>query len=108
VLTGFDKPAVWNVDIPLPEGRGEQHVGILKNFTNAILDGEALIAPATEGIHSVELANAMLYSAFEETSVKLPLDAAAYAAVLKKKIAESTFVKAEVKSSGVADLSGSF
>jgi predicted dehydrogenase len=108
VLTSFDKPAVWNVDIPLPEGRGEQHVGILKNFTNAILDGEALIAPATEGIHSVELANAMLYSAFEETSVKLPLDAAAYAAVLKKKIAESTFVKAEVKSSGVADLSGSF
>jgi len=106
--TGFEKPAVWHVDIPLPAGNGEQHIGIMKNFTNAILKGEALISPASEGIHSVELANAMLYSAFENTSVNLPLDGAAYARVLKKRIAASTHVKSEVKSSAVADLSSSF
>ena len=27
---GFEKPAVWNVDIPLPAGYGEQHIGIMK------------------------------------------------------------------------------
>jgi len=106
--TGFAKPPVWNVDIPLPAGNGEQHIGILKNFTNAILKGEALIAPASEGIHSVELANAMLYSAFENTAVNLPLDGAAYARILKNKIAESTHVKSKVKAATVADLSSSF
>jgi predicted dehydrogenase len=104
----FEKPPVWHVDIPIPGGKGEQHIGIMKNFTNAILNGEELIAPAPEGIHSVELANAMLYSAFQGGSVELPLDASDYAAVLKKKIAESTYVKPEVKSAGVADLDGSF
>jgi predicted dehydrogenase len=105
---GFDKIAVWNIDIPLPEGNGEQHVGIMKNFTRAILDGEELIAPASEGIHSVELANAMLYSAFESRAVNLPLSASAYSAILKKKIANSTYVKPKVQRIEVSDMSNSF
>ena len=92
------------MDIPLPDGKGEQHVGILKNFTNAILNDERLIAPAGEGIHSVELANAMLFSAFEKTPVDLPLDGAAYERVLQTKISESTYVKPEVKADKIADL----
>ncbi len=103
---GFDKPFVWNVDIPVKAG-GEQHIGITKNFTDAILDKAPLLAPAPEGIHSVELANAMLYSAFQSAPVELPMDAEAYAAVLKKKIAESTYVKAETTDT-VADLSGTY
>ena len=59
-------------------------LGIMKNFTNAILKGETLVAPAEEGIHSVELANAMLYSAFNGAPAELPIDAADYEAVLKK------------------------
>ena len=81
---GFESPPVWNIDIPV-SGDAEQHIGILKNFTNAILKDEELISPAAEGIHSVELANAMLYSAFESTTVELPMDAASYEAVLKKR-----------------------
>jgi len=103
---GFEKPPVWDIEIPLAGGN-EQHVAILKNFTNAILHGEELIAPAAEGIHSVELANAMLYSAFEKTTVQLPMDPASYEAVLKKKIETSTYVKPEsVKE--VADLDGTY
>jgi predicted dehydrogenase len=104
---GFAKPGIWNVEIPIQGGIGEQHVGIMKNFTNAILRGEPLLAPAEEGIHSVELANAMLYSTFHEHAVELPLNGTAYEAVLKKKIAESTYVKT-AGSGEIADLSGSF
>jgi predicted dehydrogenase len=71
-------------------GHGEQHIGILRNFTEAILEGKPLVAPAAEGIKSVELANAMLLSAFEDRAVELPLDAAAYEKALQKKIANST------------------
>ncbi|WP_269526900.1 Gfo/Idh/MocA family protein [Coraliomargarita parva] len=104
---GFGKPDIWNIEIPI-SGNGEQHVGIMKNFTNAILKGEKLIAPAPEGIHSVELANAMLYSGFEKKPVELPLDAAAYEAILKDKIANSTHKKVVSENATVANLAGTY
>lgn len=80
----FSRPPYWQVDIPLPESTGEQHLGILKNFTSAILHGEPLIAPAAEGIHSVELANAILQSSIEDRAVELPLSAPRYARLLTR------------------------
>ena len=80
----FAAPPIWNVSIPLPSHRGEQHVGILKNFTNAILKGETLLSPAAEGIHSVELANAILLSSLEDCSVELPLSAPRFAKLLAR------------------------
>jgi predicted dehydrogenase len=96
----FSKPGTWQVHIPT-DGKGPQHQGILQNFANAILNGEALMAPAGEGIHSVELANAMLLSSFEDRTLDLPIDGLAYEKLLKEKIASSTFVKKDV-STGIA------
>ncbi|MET0792641.1 MAG: hypothetical protein ABW061_14065, partial [Polyangiaceae bacterium] len=59
---------------------------VLENFVAAILEGETLIAPASEGIASVELANAMIYSGFTEQAVRLPLDPALYVAELARRI----------------------
>ncbi|WP_309399694.1 Gfo/Idh/MocA family protein [Cerasicoccus maritimus] len=103
---GFAKPSTWEISIPT-QGFGEQHIGIMKNFVDAILNGAELIAPAAEGINSVELANSMLYSSFTDTTLKLPLDGEAYEAHLKKLIAESTHVK-EVKETGPANLAGTY
>ena len=104
----FEGPETWEILIPT-HGTGDQHVGILNNFADAILDGTPLIAPAAEGIHSVELANAMLLSAWEASPITLPLDAAAYEAALKKRIENSTFVK-HVKEvpTAASDLTASF
>ena len=104
----FSKPGVWHVRIPV-SGAGEQHAGILKNFAAAIRGEAALIAPAVEGIHSVELANAMLLSSFRDQPVAIPLDAPAYASELRKRIAGSTFSKKIVARQGVpADFGKSF
>ncbi|MEW6306795.1 MAG: Gfo/Idh/MocA family oxidoreductase [Verrucomicrobiota bacterium] len=89
---GFAKPETWNVDIPVDVQVGEHHT-ITQNFVNAILDGEPLIAPAAEGVRSVELANAILYSSLIGQTVDLPLDGAAYEAKLNQLIAESKFEK---------------
>lgn len=70
-------------------GKGEQHVGILRNFAAAILDGAPLIAPAKEGIYSVELANAILLSRWTGKAVSLPLSSRNYLKWLERKIAES-------------------
>lgn len=100
---GFSRPETWNVQIPVQGGNGAQHIGIMCNFADAILNGAKLIAPAEEGVHSVELANAMLYSSFTEQTLELPLNAAEYEALLKKKIAESTFEKKVVSEKISAD-----
>jgi len=88
----FGSPEVWNVEIPVTEQRGE-HNAVLRNFADAVLNGAELIAPAEEGIRSVELGNAMLYSSELGRPVELPLDGAAFEEMLKKKIASSRFVK---------------
>jgi len=82
---GFESPPTTPIDTTF-ENTGGQHAEVLQNFVDAILDGAPLIAPAAEGIHSIELANAMLYSTFINDTVPLPLDAAAYEKELKKKI----------------------
>jgi predicted dehydrogenase len=76
--------------------RGGQHVTILENFVAAIRDGASLIAPAVEGIHSVELANAVLWSAWQNAPVELPLDATGYAQQLQQRIASSQFKKTTI------------
>ncbi len=88
----YEKPACWKIRIPIAD-HGEQHTGILKNFTNAILRGEPLLSPGVEGVHSVELINAMLYSSFRDETVTLPLSSAKYAKLLKSLIRQSTFRK---------------
>lgn len=86
--SGFAKPETWDIHIPI-SGTGGQHREILGNFVDAIVQGTPLIAPAEEGIHSVELANAILYSSLKGRVVDLPLDGAAYEAELKKLIQNS-------------------
>ena len=93
---GFAKPEVWNVEIPF-ETIPNQHAVLVQNFVNAILDGEPLIAPGEEGIHSVELANVMLFSSLLNDTVELPMDSAAYEKKLNQLIAESRHEKKVVE-----------
>ena len=102
----FGTPETWKIEIPA-NGNGQQHVGILQNFVDAILDGTPLIAPAEEGINSVELGTSMLFSSFKDKTVELPLNGKAYEAMLKGLIKNSTFKKT-VKEVKMADMSASF
>jgi predicted dehydrogenase len=94
--TGFAKPEVWQADIPF-DNAPNSHALLMQNFINAILEGEPLIAPGEEGIHSVELANVMLYSSLSGQTIELPLDSAAYEKKLNQLIAESKLEKEVVE-----------
>ncbi|MDQ8188380.1 Gfo/Idh/MocA family oxidoreductase [Pelagicoccus sp. SDUM812002] len=97
----FGKPDLWRIEIPF-ENTGEQHLGVLKNFAKAILEGETLIAPAAEGMNSVELCNAMLLSSAEGAEVRLPMDSVRYERLLKERIAASK-PKEKVDEQGAVD-----
>ena len=104
----FARPPAEVMEVSIDgEGHGRQHSGILENFADAILTGAPLIAPAEEGINSVELANAMLYSSLLGRPVDMPLDGAAYEAKLQELIATSTFKK-EVVEQTETDMGKSF
>ena len=85
---GFQKPDAWKIEIPI-SNEPAQHATLTQNFVDSILDGVPLIAPGEEGIHSIELANVLLYSGLLEKTIDLPLDAAAYESKLKELIAAS-------------------
>jgi predicted dehydrogenase len=93
---GFARPDIWNVDIPF-ENAANPHAILVQNFVNAILDGEPLIAPGAEGIHSVELANAILFSSLQEKTLQMPMDSAAYEKTLNELIANSRHEKKVVE-----------
>ncbi len=103
----FAGPGVWECKIPYKEAPYQQHDMIIRNFADAILNGTKLVAPGTEGIRSVELGNAMLYSALNDVTVEMPLDGEAYKAMLMDLIEKSDFVK-EVGDTKIVDLNKSF
>jgi predicted dehydrogenase len=76
------KPAARETTIRLPKA-AELHQVLIRNFVDAILNGTPLIAPAKQGLRSVELANAMIYSSYTDGTVELPLNAAKYSRFLK-------------------------
>jgi hypothetical protein len=103
----YSTPPTTTELIPLLPG-GPWHNTITSNFVSAILDGEALIAPAGEGMASVELSNAMIYSGLSKRTVELPLDAELYAAELSRLVKDSRYVKPEPVSAKSDDMAGSF
>ncbi len=103
---GFVKPDATTEEIPF-ENAVQPHALMTQNFVNAILDGEPLIAPGAEGVNSLELANAMVYSSLLGKTVELPLDGAAWEKKLNQLIAESKSAKKVVKTAA-DDFAGSF
>ncbi|MCQ6275642.1 Gfo/Idh/MocA family oxidoreductase [Bacillus sp. V3B] len=65
---------------------GAQHIAVLENFADNILEGKPLLAPGSDGIKGVSLANAIHLSSWLGKEVELPIDEELYFAELNKKI----------------------
>lgn len=80
----------------------DQHPAVIENFAAHVLDGTPLIAPLTDAVNGVRLANAIHLSAWTGREVSLdPFDEDAYLAELNRRIAaEGAFPLREVQGSG--------
>ena len=93
----FGSPECWNCEIPVADG-GEQHLGILKNFANAIVSGAELLAKGEEGINGLTISNSIHLSSWTGKTVDVknfPDDK--FYELLQEKIKNSTFVKKEAE-----------
>jgi predicted dehydrogenase len=77
----FAAPDVQVETVDLP-GDGGGHLAVHRDLFDAMAQGRRPRADGREGLMSLELANAIIYSSYTERAVKLPLDRAAYAALL--------------------------
>ncbi len=102
VCTGaFGNLESWECKIPLWGGEGEQHNGILKSFTNAILKGEELLAKGEEGINGLTISNAMHLSSWLGEAVDVKnIDEDKFYDMLQDKTKNSTYKKVVKKQHG--------
>lgn len=99
----FAAPECWHCEVPVAKHGGEQHLGILKNFTNAILHGEKLLAPGEEGINGLLISNAIHYSSWTNSWAYLEhFDHEHFYELLQEKIRNSTIEKNIVQKTSTA------
>jgi predicted dehydrogenase len=103
---GFVKPEAHTEPVPF-DSMAAPHAAVMQNFVDAILDGVPLIAPGEEGLGSVELANAIVYSSLLGQTLELPMDGAAWEKKLAQLGAESS-VKKRAMAVDKSDFAGSF
>ncbi|THF73463.1 Gfo/Idh/MocA family protein [Cohnella fermenti] len=104
----FGTPEVWKVEIP-DQGPSPEHAGIMRNFTDAILNGTELVAPGEEGLLGLTISNAIHLSTWTDGWVELPLDEQLHYEELTKRIESSTFRKSEPAEAALpVDLSRTF
>ena len=103
----FGTPECWKCEIPVDFSGGEQHVGILKSYADAVLEGKELLARGEEGINGLTVSNAIHLSAWtgETVDVKNFPDDKFYE-MLQDKIRNSTVVKKSNKV--IADTTGTY
>ncbi len=104
----FPTMDTWDVTVRTEKDTGHEHQDVIEAFVKAVLDPAAkLVAEGEEGIRSVELGNAMLYSGLKGEDVSIPMDTAKFDRMLDDLITRSKFHKKEVKEA-VFDMSNSF
>ena len=87
--TRLDKPPAKAVEIIIDKQDVPDHVAATRSFVAAIQGKGSFIAHGSEGVNSVELANAMLFSSLRDCTVELPLDGDEYEILLNELIKES-------------------
>lgn len=90
----FGMPSFTRETVSLDEGVN-QHARVVQNFVDALTQGSSLLTPASEGLGSLQLANGMLLSQWDDTAIALPIDSHRYEQLLSERIASSSLREAQ-------------
>ena len=90
----FGMPSFTSQTVDLADGVN-QHAQVIQNFVDALTKGSSLLTPAKEGLGSLQLANGMLLSQWDDQPVALPIDCQRYEQLLSERIASSSLREAQ-------------
>lgn len=103
----FGVPEKWICDIPCDFSGGEQHIGILKDFSSAVLEGKELLAKGEDGLCGLTISNAIHLSGWTGETIELKnFPHERFYDLLQEKIENSTVVKKD--NTVVADTTGTY
>ena len=88
VMGGKGDQLYTTEEIENSDGWGVQHGQVLTNFAAKVLGEGELLAPGSDGINGVQLANAVLLSSWLGREVEVPVDEEVYIAELNRRIEE--------------------
>jgi predicted dehydrogenase len=89
IFMGGDMKDIYSEEvIEFEASWGTQHPAVMENFAANILEGAPLLAPGSEGINGVRLANAIHLSSWLGKEVGLDFDEELFLAELNKRIEE--------------------
>lgn len=108
--TKFENIETWYTEVPIKLNVPHNHPYVMERFISAIESGDEslLIAHGTEGINGLTLANSIMLSSFNKTTIELPIDADAYESKLQELIKSSKYQKNTIASIVEEDMSSSF
>ena len=104
---GFVQIPMEEIEVPITE-KETAHLGILQNFTNAILKGEELIAPGVEGINALSIINASHLSDWTDDWVELPVDEELFDELLQEHCDEERMEQRRAAQTGQEKLKGEY
>lgn len=90
----FGMPSFTRRTLDLADGVN-QHAQVIQNFVDTLIKGSSLLTPAREGLGSLQLANGMLLSQWDDKAVALPIDSQRYEQLLSERIASSALREAQ-------------
>lgn len=90
----FGMPSFTRETVSLDEGVN-QHARVVQNFVDALTQGSSLLTPASEGLGSLQLANGMLLSQWDDSAIALPIDSHRYEQLLSERLASSSLREAQ-------------
>lgn len=85
----FPSIETWEIDLLAGQALDDRQ-GLMQNFIDHVLGDVPLVASGIEGVHGLEIGNAMALAALTRQPVDLPLDAQAYDRFLIKMKQNST------------------
>ena len=92
---GFSIPPMEIIEVKT-DGKNQQHAGIINNFANSLLGLEEFFVDGTEGIHGVELMNAIELSGWKNgMAIDLPIDEDEYLRELNCRVNTSRYKKCD-------------
>lgn len=98
----WSRPEIEEVPLKIT-GKQMAHRAVIDNMVRHILCGENLVTPGYSGVDSLELANAITMSSFENKWVKLPISRSRYDKLLAHLRKTSKFAKKTGREQRVTD-----
>ena len=99
----------WPTEVPFTHHGEGGHRIVTERFLAAVRGEAEVVAGGVDGVYSVLLANAMLFSSLEGRAVELPMDEAAFGTRLEELRAGSRYRPGDSSGdAGVEDLAGTY